>query len=337
MEQYKSYMDRVTVSDALHEKLLCLEKPAQKTIRWQKYAAAACAVLLVGVGAWRVGQWLWAERWRLMVGTFAPCASAEIQPSAPDPVPCAAPSHPAEGDGTQPGMKTIGGYEEYTQIAGMDVTIFHILPWIDYGSEDNLAALDWALPEGTTPRDLSIGEITALLGGETAVDLHLDWSEYELTGWGAWNEDGSFWGVYLQGCKGPMDHFEFAVTSGCLPPTCIVFEGSVEQDIRGVAVTADKYDGEGGCARRVSFMKDGYGYRFDLTATGETEDAEKLVSRVVAWVADEGLSLYTVTGEEPPEVEVKLGRDSESQPPSPPPQDEVSAPSVPPASAGPNQ
>lgn len=134
------------------------------------------------------------------------------------------------------------------------------------------------------------------------MDLHLDWSAYELTGWAAWYADGSFWGAYLQGYKGPMDHFEFAVTAGNLPPTCFAFAGSVEQEIWGLTVTADKYDGKDGCSRRVSFMKDGYGYRFDLTATGEPEDAERLVSRAVTWVANgDGLSLYTMTGEEPPE------------------------------------
>lgn len=299
MNNYKTYMDRVGVSEEFHKKLLDLEAPKQSRAPLVRYAAvAACAVLLVGVGVWGIQ------------GASRGPGGGSTADS--DPVQCAAPSAPAEAidlapadpnDIVEPGMKTIGGYEERFQRAGVDLVRYHVLPWIDYGSANEAAAasLDWDIPQNASRRDLSAEEITALLGGEQAVDLHLDWSAYELSGWGAWYEDGSFWGAYLMGYKGPMDHFEFAVTAGNLPPTCIVFGGSVEQEIWGLTVTADKHDGKDGCSRRVSFMNDGYGYRFDLTATGETEDAEKLVSRAVTWIANgDGLSLYTMTGEEPP-------------------------------------
>lgn len=353
MNKYKSYMDRVAVSDALHEKLLHLEKAPRKPIRWQRYAAAvACAALLLGAGVWLAGGRPEEERWRDLVRTFETCTVTieSAQPSAPGPVPCAAPSSPVESneaidlapedpDGAEPGMKTIEGYEVKINRAGMDLVEYHILPWIDYGSANEAAAvaLDWDIPQNAARRDLDADEITALLGGAGAVDLHLDWSSYELSGWGAWyvdgdeNGDGPFWGAYLQGYKGPMDHFEFAVTAGNLPPTCITFDGSVEQEIWGLSVTAGKYDGRDGCSRRVSFMKDGYGYRFDLTATGETGDAEKLVSRVVTYVAvGDGLSFYTVTGEEPPEPDpLPADPDAIEEPPSYPPSS--SAASVPPA------
>lgn len=293
MNHYKSYMDRVAVSQEFHNRLRNLTAPKQSRVPWAGYAAvAACAALLIGVGA------------------FALRHTESGQD--PGPVPCAAPSAPVESQEAidlapvdpdevlEPGMKTMEGYEVHVNRAGMDLVEYHILPWIDYGTENNAAALDWDIPQGSTRRDLTGDEITALLGGGDAVDLHLDWSAYELTGWAAWYADGSFWGAWLQGYKGPMDHFEFAVTAGQLPPSCIVFGGSVEQEIWGVTVTADKYDGEDGCSRRVSFMKDNYGYRFDLTATGGTEAAEKLVSRAVTHVAaGDGLDLYTLTGEEP--------------------------------------
>ena len=57
MRYYHSYMDRQEISPAAHEKLLNL-CAARKTPRrlWAKYGAlAACAVLIVGVGAWRLG------------------------------------------------------------------------------------------------------------------------------------------------------------------------------------------------------------------------------------------------------------------------------------------
>lgn len=306
MKHYKSYMDRVTVSEELHNKLLGLEAPKKARTPWVKYGAiAACAALLVGAGVWGVGTYRQRQEdmaWKMTVGNVSG-PFADYDPVNSGGTVEAIDLAPVEGDDIEPGMKTIEGYAVIEEFAGGSVARYHILPWIDYGTENNDAGeLDWDIPKGGTRRDLSMDEITALLGGAEAVDLHLDWSAYELTGWAAWYEDGSFWGAYLQGSKGPMDHFEFAVTAGQLPPTCILFDGSVEQEIWGLTVTADKYDGKDGCSRRVSFMKDGYGYRFDLTATGEPEDAERLVSRAVTWVAvGDGLSLYTMTGEEPPE------------------------------------
>lgn len=335
MKDYKSYMDRVNVSDETHEKLLGLEteKKEEKTMKRKPYiaiAAAACAVLLVGVGAWRIGVRPEAERWRDLVSSFDTMAIESTQPSDPGPVPCAVPSEPVEssaaieiapveGDEIEPVTKSIEGYETRDYQGGQEVVTYYCLPWIDYGTGSNAsAALDWDIPAGAARRDLTAEEIVNLLGGQDAVDLHLDWSDYELSGWGAWYEDGSFWGAYLQGYQGPMDHFEFAITAGALPPTCVVFGDSVEQEIWGLTVTADKFDGEDGCARRVSFMKDGYGYRFDLTATGEPEEAERLVSRAVAWVSQNGLSLCTVTGEETPAM---------NQPDPQSPQDGASSPS----------
>ena len=355
MNEYKSYMDRVNVSDAFHQKLLDLQ-PRKKPSRpaWTKYAAvAACAALLIGVGAWGVSQ----DR-DGPSGGYGP--SVDIVPGADvEPVPCAAPSAPVQSqetidlapedpNGVEPGMKAIEGYETRENRAGVDVAVYHVLPWIDYGSDNEAAAaaLDWDLPAGAARRDLNGSEIVTLLGGADAVDLHLDWSSYELTGWAAWYEDGSFWGAYLMGYKGPMDHFEFAVTRGHMPPTCIVFGGSVEQEVWGLTVTADKYDGENGCARRVSFMKDNYGYRFDLTATGEPEDAERLVSRAVTWVANgKGLDLSAVGPDgavipsQAPDFSVGEPNWNDAEPAtgSVPPQDGSSAPSVPPAAPSPSR
>lgn len=320
MDDYKSYMDRVNVSEEMHERLLDLKhgKKEGKPMKWKPYlAAAACAVLLIGVGVWRIGARPEEERWRDLVSTFNHMVVVEsVQPSDPAQSSGAIEIAPVEGDDIEPGMKTIEGYETRGYQGGQEVVTYYCLPWIDYGGGNNAAsaALDWDIPAGAARRDLTAGEITALLGGADAVDLHLDWGAYELSGWGAWYEDGSFWGAYLQGYKGPMDHFEFAITAGALPPTCVIFGDSVEQAIWGLSVTADKYDSEAGCARRVSFMKDGYGYRFDLTATGETEEAERLVSRAVAWVSQNGLSLRTVTGEETPAMNQPDPQDGASSP-----------------------
>lgn len=302
MKHYKSYMDRVQVPEELHDKLLELEGQ-RRTFRrpaWRKYAAlAACAALLVGAGVYGAGR-IWrhsvgdvptADWSDPFAGGFGPSVDRDPVISAEVIAPV-----PVDGDDIQPGMKTIPGYEVTENRVGVDVVRYYVLPYIEYGDVSGKAAADWDIPRGAARRDLTADEIAALLGGGDAVSTHLDWSGYELTGWAAWREDGSFWGTYLHGYAGPLDHFEFAVTAGQLPPTCIVFPDSVEQEIWGVTVTADKHDGQNGCDRRVSFMTDGFGYRFDLTATGDPEAAEKLVSRVVRrMVVDGGVASNAVT------------------------------------------
>ena len=55
MKQYKSYMDRQEISPAVHENLLNLEAGKKSARPWMKYGAlAACAALIIGVGAWKL-------------------------------------------------------------------------------------------------------------------------------------------------------------------------------------------------------------------------------------------------------------------------------------------
>ena len=54
MKYYISYMDRQEVSPAVHERLLRLERPRRPSA-WVRYGAlAACAVLVLGLGVWRL-------------------------------------------------------------------------------------------------------------------------------------------------------------------------------------------------------------------------------------------------------------------------------------------
>ena len=56
MKNYEMYMDRQSVSDSLHEGLLTLEPPARRSGDWRRWGAlAACCVLAVGLGLWRLG------------------------------------------------------------------------------------------------------------------------------------------------------------------------------------------------------------------------------------------------------------------------------------------
>ncbi len=276
VEQYTSYMNSVEASDDLHERLLGLAGQTAAKARRRAFAPraalAACAVLLMGACVFAVMRTGRMER--------GAASSAQAQDVTSETAIDLAPAD----ESFEPGQKTLGGYELHETRAGVDVACYYVLPWIDYGAANEAAAVDWALPEGVTRREMTAEEIAALLGGESVLTDHLDWGGYALSGNAWWNADGTLWGVGLYGYAGPLDHFEFMQRAGELPPTCIVFEGSVEQTVWDVTVTADKYDGDGACGRRVSFLTGGYGYRFDLTAT-DADAAETRVSRLVRLIA----------------------------------------------------
>ena len=299
MKKFKEYMDNVRASDTLHQRLLGLEASGKRPIPWKRYGTMAAALVLVcGLGAWGLGR---SGGWGALAANFR-FAATMVPEIADEPIPDIAMVEP--GDVTEPGEKTIGGYEVLSGSGENAIAAYYILPYIDYGglepSAASQVAADWDIPRGATRRDLTQEEIVALMGGEDAVNTHLDWGEYQLTGWAAWYEDGSFWGAYIQGIVmygGWANQFEFAVTAGQLPPTCIVHPGSVTQEVRGLTVTADGYDSVvvDASTRRVSFMKDGYGYRFDINGTVRAQTEER-VSRLVARIAGEGLGLYSVDG-----------------------------------------
>lgn len=286
MKQYKKYMDNVEVSDTLHQRLLELEAPAKRPAAWKKYGAAAAALALaVGIGGWGLGGW------GALTDHLQPAARPEsVDLGRPEPDIITV----APGESLEPGMKTIGGYE----VQQGEMAAYYLLPYIEYGMADSVGqmALDWDVPPGSVKRELTQADFAALFGGEDALSTHLNWGDYTLTGWAAWNEDGSFWGAFLNGYKGELDHFEFAFTAGdALPPTCIAYgEDGVVNQLWDVPVTAWGHDGKDGCGRRVEFLHDGYGFRFDLTAT-DVGQAEELVSRLTRWILTEGVAAESVT------------------------------------------
>ena len=299
MKKYKEFMDGVKAPDTLRQRLTELETPEKRSIPWKRYGAMAAALALVcGLG----GLGAWAMRANSLDGPIPPYPSnyQGTQPENID-VPDIAQADP--GDLTEPGQRTLGGYD----VTEGTMSVHYVLPYIEYGEAGNPSryALDWDIPQGAHKRDLSQEEIAALMGGEDALSTHLDWGGYTLTGWGAWYEDGSFWGAYIDGIVpnygAALNSFEFAVTAGQLPPTCFGYPSSVTQEIRGLTVTADKSDWENRFGeetasvhdRRVSFMKDDYGYRFEMSS-GDPDMAEEMVSRLVCRIADKGLALtYT--------------------------------------------
>ena len=292
MRQYKEYMDGVKASDTLHRRLAELEEPGKRPIPWKKYGAMAAALILVcALGAWAAGRLPGGGSYQL---ALVPGPELEIGGQADIAL-------ETPGGSLEPAPHIFAGSYDVTRDG---VTAHYILPYIEYGGTGGAETdLDWDVPPGSVKRDLTGEEIAALMGGEDAVSDHLGWGvEYLLTGWAAWYGDGSFWGAYIMGHAGELDHFEFSVTADQMPPTCVVYSEGVTQEIRGLTVIAEGHDsaaGPGGgvdaSTRRVSFMKDDYGYRFDLTGAS-CALTEQRVSRLVCHVADRGLELSVVGG-----------------------------------------
>ncbi len=293
MKQYKKYMDNIQASDTLHQRLLNLKAPQKRAPVWNKYKGVA-AVLAVAL---LTGPVLYAAT---RPEPLLPELEHENLEGAdlgrPD---IAIIENP--GESLDPGMKTIGGYEVYGEDRGPNTAVsYYMLPYIEYGMADDMAqmALDWDVPPGSVKRDLTQADFAALFGGEDALSVHLGWGGYELTGWAAWKADGSFWGAFINGYKGPLDHFEFAFTAGdVLPPTCIAYgEDGVVNQIWDVPVTAWGHNGKDGCGRRVELLHDGYGFRFDLTAT-DVGQAEDLMSRATRLIIVDGVAADSITAD----------------------------------------
>lgn len=280
MKRYKRFMDGVKASGTLDQRLKELKEPKKKPA-WTKYGAMAAALVLVfGLGWYGLDYWQTMNRQRFL---------ERAQVYHPEEVdnPNIALASPGEAD--QPVEKTLEGYEVKEERGGVPVVCYYCLPYIEYTQAGNpnryTVAADWDIPQGALKGDLNRNHIARLLGGEDVLSTHLDWDGYELTGWAAWLENGDFWGFYIDGYAGELDHFTFAVTAGQLPPTCFQFPDVGEQNIHGLMVSAVGYDSTAS-TRQVSFMKDDCGFRFDLTGT-DRELAEERVSRLVRWVADD--------------------------------------------------
>ncbi|MDE6840025.1 MAG: hypothetical protein K2P49_04075, partial [Oscillospiraceae bacterium] len=288
MKRYQQFMDGIAASDTLHRRLVELKEPEKRPMPWKKYASAAAALaLVVGVGAYGLGQ----GGWDALTANFRDDSNPEIADVDKPDIATAEP-----GELEEPGTRTNGGYE----VTDGGITGYFFLPAIEYGMAQDMAelALDWDLPAGSTRRDLTQEDIAALFGKEETLSDHLGWGGYELSGWAAWYEDGSFWGAFINGYKGPLDHFELAFTAGnTYPPTCIAYgDSGVVNELWDVPVTAWGHDGQDGVSRRVEFLHDGYGFRFDLTGSDRNQ-ADNLVSRITRWLIVEGAAAQDVTAD----------------------------------------
>lgn len=272
MKKYNEYMDGVTVSDTLHEKLKGLKTP-KKAPAWQKYGAMAAALVLVlGLGAWGLSRRENPEIGHEMAeGPVASMPAIIEITTEPAPVPMP----------NSPGMEMMGGYEVNY---GESVAYFY-LPAINYGEVTEIGDVSLALPVGAEIRDLTPEEIEALLGGEINLTAHLDWGDYEVSAHAVLWPDDTMWMLCVSGTRGDtgLEHFLLEVSPGQLPPTCTLYTQSEVNNIWERDVRAERYDSAIASSRRVSFVDRGYGYRFEITGLKGGE-IEEQVSRLVRFI-----------------------------------------------------
>lgn len=270
MKRYCNYMDGIKVSPALRQRLAGLAAPKRQPA-WRRYAAAAAAVCLaVGLGAYGI--------LRANPGRQATAEIGQIESAI-----TTAPS----GQEFVPGRETetAGGYE----VVDGEVAGYFMLPKLAYGSVID-AADSIAVPDGVERRDLTAAEIAVVFGGEDVLVQHLDWGEYEVSGFAMEYPGGTLWLLCIYGSRGEsgLEHFELTVSPGALPPACIVYPEEKINQVWGVEVAAAGSDSDLASHRRVSFLANGYGCRFDIVGRS-ADEVENRTARFVRLGVLEGL------------------------------------------------
>lgn len=283
MKYYKSYLDRQEISPAVHEKLLELERPRRRPAPWLKYVAlAACAVIAVGVGAWRL----------------APGAPAGNPHSAAQFVPEDQPQLEEKDTAENPQ----GGVKD-------ELAQGIMIPYIEYGpsAEESRApskvSADYAAPEGSTSRELTREDVVALAGGEEVLDAELGWDGFAFSGSVIFDGEGKVWQICLAGKRDDF-FFELELAPDALPLTCVMTEPHAVTEVWGVEITARRagIHGEGSDrevwmpeSREVEFIANGVGCRFTLYGLeGQGAAVEEMVARFVRQSVLEGLCLQNV-------------------------------------------
>ena len=267
-KEYQAYMDAVEASPELHRRLMGLSVP-RRANRWQRYGSLAAAlVVLIGAAAFGLSR-LGADRM---------------------------PGGGKEG--------TVGGYT--VQEEGEEAYVE--LPFIAYGEDmtgGKMMDIAYNAPAGSVEREITGEDVLTLMGGETALETHLDWEDFTWSGQGVFLEDGSLWHLYLWGESAELVLFLDLLVGDTVPPGCILTEGDTVTDVMGVQVKgytggiygkADEETGETILwlpeSRTVEFAANGAGYRFQVYGPeGDGERVEELVSRFVRLAIADGLNL----------------------------------------------
>ena len=211
MKNYKSYLDRQEISQAAHENLLNLEVGKRSARPWVKYGAlAACAALIIGVGAWRL----------------APAPAQEPEQSANQFVSDYTPL-PGEKDVVEPDDLFV-----VSSPAGGDRLMFPMLPSILYQDITDRPQADVcrAYEPGSFMVDLTKEDIQTIFWGlkaerpkteEGDLPWALFWDGYTLRGRALYDGQGQLMELTVWGEKDQAS-FELEMRLGGLPFTCCI-------------------------------------------------------------------------------------------------------------------
>lgn len=285
MRHYRSYMDRQEVSAGAHERLinLCASRKAPRRL-WAKYGAlAACAVLIAGLGVWK-----------LRPGT-APNLDSD-PPLAVVSTPASV--QPETADWSQAGDPQTGpdsqGFVVSSPVAEGPVS-FYSMPSIYFQDMTGVpeTAASRAFAPGSFTVELTMEDIQKIFWGPEGIpetdsteigrqDLPwaLFWDGYTVHGIAWYDGQGQFTELTIWGEKGRAG-FTLELRLGALPFTCVIdmSRGDETNEFLGVEITgwSQAYDRDGDgqtdyiCGSE--FMADSdIGVRFISRNNGRVED-----------------------------------------------------------------
>ena len=246
MKQYKSYMDRQEISPAVHENLLNLEAGKKSARPWMKYGAlAACAALIIGVGAWKLA-----------------------------PAPATTPNPPqssgqfAAGYNPLPGEKDMVESDDLFVVsspAGGGKLAFPMIPDINYQDITDQSQLSSdasrAYLPGSFMTNLKKEDVQTIFWGPEGkpqadhpkteqgdLPWMLFWDGYTLQGRALYDGQGQLMELWLWG-EQDRASFELELCPGALPFTCCidVNRGDIISEFNGVSVAgwSQVYDRDG--------------------------------------------------------------------------------------------
>lgn len=252
MRYYHSYMDRQGISAETHEKLINLDVP-RRTVRhsWVKYGAlAACAALVLGVGAWGLNLGAAPGTWdgpRAAVNPTVPVQTEGVGQLQID-------ETPAVPDGQS--------FVVNSPVAE-DPMAFYYMPGIYFRDVTDTpeTAASRAFVPGSFTVDLTLEDVQKLFWGPEGVpetyrtevgrqDLPwaLFWDGYTVHGYAWYDGQGQFTELILWGEKGKAS-FTLELRLGALPFTCCVdmSRGDETSEFNGVEITgwSRVYDRDG--------------------------------------------------------------------------------------------
>ena len=283
MENYTSYMDKQELSAKVHEKLLNLEVPKKRPRSlWVRYGAlAACAVLVIGVGTWKLTSGRASVDDMQSAAQFAPDYvlkpgekdTVDLEELLPDPAPDASIQndiqHSEASKGTEDSVSraypgdslVVSGPRAGGDVGGK--LAFPMVPFINYQNitGTDTVSMDWCWAKGTFRVFLTREDIQTIFWGPEGkpeadypkneqgdLPWMLFWDGYTIRAHAWYSPEGKLLEVFLTGERDESS-FELRMDPGQLPTTCLYDPDVDTSEVFGTEVTGWSrlcdWDGDG--------------------------------------------------------------------------------------------